>query len=164
MTNKRLKELTELIIEWGNDKGIPQKSTYKHQLNKTLEEITELDKAILDNNAVEIKDAIGDIYVTLVMAGEFDEAVKYCITRHYEKISLLRTASQEPSKTLIALFAEYNLFRFNHETDKLFLILNHLENLSMAHRFFLENAVESAYNVINKRKGKMINGQFVKDE
>jgi len=39
-----------------------------------------------------------------------------------------------------------------------------LTNLAHIEGFTIENCINSAYNVINKRKGKMINGTFVKDE
>lgn len=36
--------------------------------------------------------------------------------------------------------------------------------VSGAYNFTVQEALESAYNVISKRTGKMVNGQFVKDE
>ena len=39
-----------------------------------------------------------------------------------------------------------------------------LVNLSELCGYQLEECIESAYNVISKRKGKMIDGTFVKDE
>lgn len=37
-------------------------------------------------------------------------------------------------------------------------------NNSVTQRITIENAINTAYMVINKRKGKMINGTFKKDE
>ena len=39
-----------------------------------------------------------------------------------------------------------------------------LTNLAALHGWKIEQCIDSAYNVINKRTGKMINGTFVKDE
>ena len=69
---------------------------------KTLEEVEELTHALADRNLAEIADAIGDIYVTLVIQAE-------------------------------------------------------MQGLRMS------ECIEGAYNVISKRTGKMVNGQFVKD-
>ena len=74
----RLIELTGLITQWGVDRRIVQNSTAFAQTRKTHEEFCELVEALtcekfyqdggfhrdgMDN----VKDAIGDIYVTLVM-------------------------------------------------------------------------------------------------
>jgi NTP pyrophosphatase (non-canonical NTP hydrolase) len=95
-------ELEVLIEEWAKEKGILDKATPIKQALKTLEEITELCNAIVNNDSEEIKDAIGDIIVTLII-----QAKMQGIT--------------------------------------------------------IEECLNAAYDVISKRTGKMINGQFVKD-
>ena len=94
--------LIQQIEQWGEDKGILPNPDPVAQLNKTQEEVDELREAITYIDKAEIKDAIGDIVVTLVMqckAWDLD----------------------------------------------------------------LEDCVQSAYDVISKRTGKMVDGQFVKD-
>ena len=39
-----------------------------------------------------------------------------------------------------------------------------LTNLAHLNNVNIETCIKSAYNVISQRKGKMINGTFVKDE
>lgn len=113
-------ELEKLVIEWAGDKGILEKATPLAQAGKTLEEVNELifaltlkDKYDVEelesfsgetvfNSNEEIKDALGDILVTIIIGAE-------------------------------------------------------LQGLK------LEECLESAYNVIKNRSGKMVNGQFVKD-
>ena len=71
----RLVELTGLITQWGVDRRIVQNATAFAQTRKTHEEFCELVEAmacgvrldVIPDYTVEIKDAIGDIYVTLVM-------------------------------------------------------------------------------------------------
>jgi len=53
------------IDQWMDDRGITENGTAMAQAIKTLEETTELLDAINHNNEAEIKDALGDIYVTL---------------------------------------------------------------------------------------------------
>lgn len=112
-------ELNSKVIEWGIDKGIFDKATPLTQLGKTQEEVNELFEGLVaQNNDLntftnskgsikftdqEIKDAIGDIGVTLILQSQ-------------------------------------------------------MQGLD-----FLE-CIESAYNIIKGRKGKMIDGTFVKDE
>ncbi len=95
-------ELTKAIEAWGKGKGILPNPNPIAQFNKTQEEVNELLEGIKKEDLDEIKDAIGDIFVTLVMQ-----------TKAW--------------------------------------------NLSMS------ECVQSAYDVIKKRTGKMVDGQFVKD-
>ncbi|TXG86613.1 MAG: nucleotide pyrophosphohydrolase [Spirochaetes bacterium] len=96
-------ELEAAVEQWAEDKGILSKATPIKQAMKTQEELTELCNAILDNDREEIKDAIGDIMVTLIIQAKMQGMT-------------------------------------------------------------IEECLESAYNVISKRTGKMVNGQFVKDK
>ena len=111
-------ELESKVLEWADDKGILEKATPLAQANKTLEEVEELLEAVNAQEkehyfftntkgkevvtADEIKDALGDILVTIIIGAE-------------------------------------------------------LQGLN------LEDCLESAYNVISKRTGKMVDGVFVKD-
>jgi NTP pyrophosphatase (non-canonical NTP hydrolase) len=97
-----MQNLESAIIQWAEDKGIFQKATPYKQASKTLEECGELLHAIGAKDADEIKDAIGDIIVTLVIQAEMNGLT-------------------------------------------------------------INECLQSAYDVIKDRKGKMINGQFVKD-
>jgi len=96
-------ELECAIQDWAEQKGILDTGTPIKQALKTAEEVTELCNAIIDNDEEEIKDALGDILVTLIIQAS-------------------------------------------------------MQNLE------LEDCLESAYNIIKDRKGKMINGQFMKSE
>ena len=107
-------ELEHAIAEWGYDKGILKIENLNNygdflhmrlkQAEKTKEELRELFDAIEANNSEEAMDAIGDIFVTLVMqVGLWDNIVS------------------------------------------------------------VEQCAQSAYEIISKRTGKMVNGQFVKD-
>ena len=96
-------ELEVCIEQWAKDKGILDKATPMKQAMKTQEELTELCNAILDDDKEEIKDAIGDIVVTLIMQAKMQGMT-------------------------------------------------------------IEECLNAAYDVISKRTGKMVNGQFVKDK
>jgi NTP pyrophosphatase (non-canonical NTP hydrolase) len=94
--------LSSLVEQWAEEKGILSKATPIKQAMKTQEEVNELLSAILDDNRDEIKDAIGDIMVTLIIQ---------CKMQSMD----------------------------------------------------LQDCLESAYNVIKNRTGKMVDGVFVKD-
>lgn len=117
--SKTFEQLQPLVIEWAKEKGILEKATPLAQVEKTFEEVIELKDALIAqslkfeffsnknlkqvNTKEEIKDALGDILVTIIIQSE-------------------------------------------------------MQGLSLI------DCLESAYNVISKRTGKMVNGQFVKDE
>lgn len=65
-----LSKLELQIINWGFEKGILPDPDPHAQLTKTFEEVDELSMAITDVDTKEIKDAIGDIFVTLVMQAQ----------------------------------------------------------------------------------------------
>jgi len=99
---KSYNELEALVLAWAEQKGIMQNGTPIAQCFKTLEEVHELQDAIVNNDREEVIDALGDILVTIIIQAE-------------------------------------------------------MQGLS------LTECLESAYNVIAKRTGKMVDGQFVKD-
>jgi len=55
------------VVRWGEARGIVQNSTPKAQWHKTVEEIEELRDAIKADDREAMKDAYGDILVTLIM-------------------------------------------------------------------------------------------------
>jgi NTP pyrophosphatase (non-canonical NTP hydrolase) len=99
---KNYNELNALVIAWAAQKGIFEKGTPIAQAGKTMEECTELMVAVAFDNKEEIKDALGDILVTIIIQAEMQE-------------------------------------------------------------MSLVDCLESAYNIIAKRTGKMVDGKFVKD-
>lgn len=120
----KYEELSKLVIEWGENKGIFDASTPLRQLDKTQEELDETKEALKKLNdfsyqrdlmedldmptpnkediLAEVKDGIGDMLVTIVL--------------------LAKMVDLDTTECLNA-----------------------------------------AYNVIKSRTGKMVNGQFVKD-
>ena len=121
----KYEELSKLVIEWGESKGILDSSTALRQLDKTQEELDETREALKKLNnfdyqrdfmedlgmppeneediLAEVKDGIGDMLVTIVL---------------FAKMVELDT------------------------TD----------------------CLNAAYDVIKQRTGKMVDGQFVKDQ
>tara|TARA_B110000967_G_C18425570_1_gene335967 strand:+ start:130 stop:435 length:306 start_codon:yes stop_codon:yes gene_type:complete len=85
---KTIDELTGLIELWGAQKGIlPDPDAMKQGL-KTLEEVTELLSAIEDGDEYEVADAIGDIYVTLVMQTyAWGLTIEDCVAQAYHTIN-----------------------------------------------------------------------------
>lgn len=79
--------LDEKIIDWGTEKGILPNPEPLSQLEKTEEEVAELRAAIEEHDIQEVKDAIGDIYVTITMQAQaWDLTMEECIQAAYDVI------------------------------------------------------------------------------
>lgn len=82
-----MNRLTGLIDSWGHTRGIIQNGKPMGQAIKALEEVTELIDAINRGDEDAIDDAIGDVYVALVMcAGTRDKCIEDCVEKAYNEI------------------------------------------------------------------------------
>lgn len=75
------------IIQWAEARGIFDKATPVGQATKTLEEAVELLDAINKDDRVALMDAIGDVFVTIVLQARLNGlAIAECIDAAYEQI------------------------------------------------------------------------------
>lgn len=82
-----LDTLDDQILEWGIQKGILPYAEPLAQLDKTEEEVAELRQAIYEHDVDEVKDAIGDIYVTITMQAEaWGFTMEECVQAAYDVI------------------------------------------------------------------------------
>lgn len=82
-----LDALDEKILDWGLQKGILPHAEPLAQLDKTEEEVGELRQAIYEHDVDEVKDAIGDIYVTITMQAEaWGFTMEECVQAAYDVI------------------------------------------------------------------------------
>lgn len=80
------RELEMKVIQWGEARRIVQNSTPAAQWKKTLEEVMELRDALDTNDREAMKDAYGDILVTLIMG---------CATADIDLVECLELAYNE---------------------------------------------------------------------
>lgn len=97
-------ELEQLVLDWADNKGILDKATPLAQAQKTLEEVNELieacvaqqngnttftnSKGKLVNTQEELKDALGDILVTIIIGAEMQGLqLEDCLQSAYDVIS-----------------------------------------------------------------------------
>ena len=66
----RIDRLAGNVLEWAEDRGIFMESTPEDQAIKTLEELSELFKALSNNDKEGTIDAYGDVLVTLIVGME----------------------------------------------------------------------------------------------
>lgn len=163
-----MKELIEKIEQWGKDRGLDKKATLEGQMIKTAEEIAELIIGISKDKIDVIKDSIGDVYVTLTIGNlinrKFDMAKIYDSCKHkfdripkghisYDKTKQIRLLADKIEATL----------RSGYEREILEGTQYLLLRLADTYGLDFVECVESAYEEIKDRKGRIIDGTFVKE-
>ena len=168
---KTIQELVPLIHQWAKEREIYEQLTPFDELLKTHEEVGELIKACYEHNRSAVQDAIGDTMICLI---------NYC---YFVKIDFLEVYEQvkyENSKNLNIYYAlsvnDTISFFLRNVVDRLYRplkatifsvvinILRDLQNITINENTTLEECLNIAYNEIKNRKGRIINGKFVKNE
>ena len=172
--NLTIKELVPLIQEWAKEREIYKKITSFNQLLKTHEEVGELIKACYDDDRPAIQDAIGDVMVTLInycykeridVLEQINDVLTYERNRGDSKVMLALNIQDSLNRLMCANF---RLIGIGGETPFLFFyeiitIIGYLDDIAFLDNTTLEECLNIAYNEIKDRKGKIINGKFVKD-
>ena len=171
--NLTIQELVPLIHQWTKERGIFDKSTPFNQLLKTHEEVGELIKACYDNDKPAIQDAIGDVMVTLI---------NYCYFKGVDFIPIIKKSLKRPNTTRVSLWfialqvnRTLNSLIFDEARNNVFDTLEYvsftvcemlkpLNSIALLEYSTLEECLNIAYNEIKNRKGKIINGKFIKDK
>lgn len=121
-------ELSALVLQWGEDKGIFAKSTPLRQLDKTQEELDETKEALQKLASLTDQQILSEKLLT-------DDPD----TLDLEEDTLAE-AKDGIGDMLVTI-----------------ILLAKMVNMDTV------DCLQSAYDVIKKRTGKMVNGQFVKD-
>ena len=80
-------KLEKRVINWAEEREIFDKATRLSQHVKTVEEVNELFEGLVNNNHPEIKDAIGDIVVTLIIQARMNDLdIVECVNSAYNEI------------------------------------------------------------------------------
>lgn len=146
MEKLSLKELQPLILDWAREKNLLFEENAPKQKLKLIEECGELASAILKNDVKLQKDAIGDIFVVLVILNE-QLGEKCSFSTDFE--------NNYPIEESITNLIEQNVFN-GVVGWPLFDVCRYL-NLD------LTECVNLAWNEIKDRKGKTVNGTFIKN-
>lgn len=161
----KFEDIQTLVENWAEKKGILEHGTPIKQLLKTLEEITELHAAIEDDDIEEVIDAIGDVVVTLVIYAKMKSITLF--PNGSEELSDSKGTAQDPYFLLDNCNKLLQLEKFTNDSiEKYYTVQMMLFLLNqIANRFNIKiwECLHSAYKVIIKRKGEMVNGTFVKD-
>ena len=168
---RTIKELVPLIQEWAKEREIYEKLTPFDELLKTHEEVGELIKACYDNDKPAIQDAIGDVMITMINYCYFIEldaieyikqAVDLSVTGYYT-ISYVMNAHNTLGR-LISLYVWNEGKEISKPSGlRVFSILHYLNGIAHLEGTTLEECLNIAYNEIKNRKGRIVNGKFIKE-
>lgn len=179
-----MEELIVAVQEWSKNKGL-DKVDSRGQFLKVVEEAAEIAEALekkkwvigysRDGVQEEIQDAIGDTYVTLIILAQQQNIDFVELWENSRSISVILSTSDilaRVNSILIELGKISGHLARGKEKDKIrsgiryatFRLIPTLRSLAQENGLKSSECLEMAYNVIAKRKGKMIDGVFVKEE
>ena len=155
-----MEKLIKKVEQWAIERGLNTADPNKQRL-KLWEEFGELNAAIARDNRDLIKDSIGDMLVVLII---------YCQQLNYTSVNRLFEFDIENYDFLRKLdtsalvdYTAYEILHLRNFIQSTNDIVNRLSVIAERYGMELEECLQSAYDEIKDRKGKMINGVFVKE-
>lgn len=168
---ENLEILIQNIEQWAIERNLIRGSTPEKQTVKLIEEIGELAGAIARQDHEKIRDSIGDcVVVTVILAKQNNVKI------HIEQFSFVTQLYQDvlhnnPEHSVeqflfklqyaVSDYLGYNKIDDEKHINVIFMLLYHL---SLHLNFEFTECVRFAYNQIKDRKGRMIEGVWVKQE
>jgi NTP pyrophosphatase (non-canonical NTP hydrolase) len=132
-----IKKVAELKDKWGLNNA-------ERQELKIFEEFGELCKAELEGDIEEIKDGIGDVFITLIIYLSIEG---YNVWEIYE--ILFDMVFYHPIIT---------------ESKANNYVLNQTYLIAIRRNISIEKCIETEYNKVSQREGKTVNGTFIKNK
>lgn len=172
-----MKKLIQNIEQLANDRNLIIGSTPPKQMLKLMEEFGELCAGIAKNKPEMIKDAIGDCVVVLTILNK-----QYDLENRFAEATERFQMPEEYEPDLVPLdFIVHSgglamgIATYEYPESVTIRMLNNIQSdilkcfgsllaLCYDKKLSMQDCVQHAYNQIKDRKGKMIDGVFVKEE
>lgn len=156
-----MNQLGAMIVGWGNDRGLNERRYVDRQFYKLVEEAGELDEGFIENSNEARVDACGDIFVVAtIMCAQLGGSIT---------MAREQAAPIQDNFTVITILGRIAGHLARGREDQALSWLGTLANfLEMAapayiHPDGLVHCVNHSWNVIKDRKGKMVDGVFIKE-
>mgnify|MGYP002754168186 CR=1 FL=1 len=158
----KLQKLITNVQQWSIDRGL-DKADSKKQLLKLYEEFGELASGLAKGNKEVVKDSIGDVVVVLIILAQQKGLEKISdfniICNHLQPSDLMPQASETIG--LISL----RVRRTKDEIEEpIVRLISYLRTIARYENLKFEDCLSQAWNEIKDRKGKLIDGVWVKEE
>ena len=153
------KELIEKVEQWSKDRNLHTADPNKQRL-KLWEEFGELNASIVRDDREGAIDAIGDMLVVMII---YKQQLGYGSNELFyprrDNIDFLGRLDD----TALIDYVGYGISDSRSYIESLGRVVENLTVLAYRLGTNLEECLAAAYDVIKDRKGKMINGVFVKE-
>lgn len=158
----KLQKLITNVQQWSIDRGL-DKADSKKQMLKLYEEFGELASGIAKGNKEVVKDSIGDVVVVLIILAQQQGLEKISdfniICNRLQESDLMPQASETIG--LISL----RVRRTKSEVEEpIVRLISYLRTIAKYENLKFEDCLSQAWNEIKDRKGKLIDGVWVKEE
>lgn len=166
-----LQQLIKNIEQWAEERNLIEGSTPKKQFIKLMEEFGELCAGIARNDQEKIKDSIGDCSVVVIILTKqlnannlgFITAYKAAdFSTENSEFICLRASGVLGNAASLLMYMTSSDSR-SRLADILLRFIYYISKIALNFELNLESCLISAYNEIKDRKGRMINGVFVKE-
>lgn len=157
-----LHKLITNVQQWSIDRGL-DKADSKKQMLKLYEEFGELASGLAKGNKEVVKDSIGDVVIVLIILAQQQGLEKISdfniICNHLQPSDLMPQASETIG--LISL----RVRRTKDEIEEpIVRLISYLRTIAKYENLKFEDCLSQAWNEIKDRKGKLIDGVWVKEE
>lgn len=152
-----MNKLIELVEKWSIERKLNVADPNMQRL-KLWEEFGELNAAVARDNRDDVVDAIGDMCVVMIIlcqqlnynAADYFNSVNVKYLKHLDVVTLL-------------YYTGYGIVGMRSRITNITNVIDTLMVIAERYDTTLEECLIATYKVIKDRKGKMINGVFVKE-
>lgn len=161
-----LQQLIKNIEQWAEDRNLIEGSTPQKQFIKLMEEFGELCSGVSKNKIDVVKDSIGDCFVVMViLAAQRKKDEMLSVDEIANEYSYSKVDIED--QLIKAVFGWYHLSNelSNKENVTALFVFCFVRLLNIAYYFDLNihDCVQATWDEIKDRKGRMIDGVFVKE-
>lgn len=158
----KLNKLITNVQQWSIARGL-DKADSKKQMLKLYEEFGELASGLAKGNKEVVQDSIGDVVVMLIILAQQQGLEKISdfniICNHLQPSDLMPQASETIG--LISLRVRWTKDEIEEPIVRL---ISYLRTIAKYENLKFEDCLLQAWNEIKDRKGKLIDGVWVKEE
>lgn len=156
-----LQKLITNVQQWSIDRGL-DKADSKKQMLKLYEEFGELASGIAKGNKEVVKDSIGDVVVVLIILAQqqgLEKISGFCVIFDLPSINDPMIRASE----YIGLIS-LRVRRKDEIEEYIVRLISCLRTIAKYENLKFEDCLLQAWNEIKDRKGKLVDGVWVKEE
>ena len=160
-----------LVKQWAVDRNLIEGSTPEAQCVKLIEEYGELARGIAKQDEALIKDSIGDTLVVCIILAAQLGSDSFSIDKLIFERSEVNSANVR-EKLMMNGATELGAISYfinvtNRDIDRcignIYALCDTLAEIACLYKWSLVDCLEAAYNEIKDRKGRCVDGIFIKE-